>query len=242
MSIPPKAPDVLDGTEFYLRTELLERIAHELRGPAGVTLGALDEMERLIESLDTSEESRSLMLMARRGAKRVLRTAERLTRTAHLESGPAAFSVVPQDVRELVACAAREAEQLEGRSAIRVVLELGDEPRVAQVDTGWLMSALEEVFAYAIRSARSNVQIAVRSEAGRVEIIAIDDRMTNVEVLSARFLSLRDKRDCALGWPLAWDVAKAHGGELSLTVVTNDAGRNVGARAVLSLSSSDNTV
>ncbi len=237
MSPSLKPAEPCDSPESYLRTELLDRIAHELRGPAGVTLGALDELERLLGDNGT-EESRALLSMARRGARRVLRTAERLTRTAHLESGPAAFVTALLDVRELVVRAAREAEQIEGRSAIRVNVDMSDKPCVAHVDASWMSAALEEVFAQAIRCARKCVLIRVRSESGVVRISAEDDRSVNVEISSARFLSLRDKRDCALGWPMATDVARAHDGELVVSPVVDEAERTVGACAVLSLRSS----
>ena len=112
--------DAEHDTERYLRTELLERIAHELRGPAGVTLGALEEIERLLARSEIEEESRALISMARRGARRVLRTAERLTRTAQLEAGPTQMASTLLDVREIVARVARETELLEGRSTVRV--------------------------------------------------------------------------------------------------------------------------
>ena len=133
-------------TDFYLRTELLERIAHELRGPTGVTLGALDEIERLLARSECEEESRALISMARRGARRVLRTAERLTRTAQLEAGHTHMAATLLDVREIVARVARDTEQLEGRSAVRVELVTAAQPCVAHVDANWLGVALERAF------------------------------------------------------------------------------------------------
>src|SRR4051812_42731051 len=85
----------------YLRTELLERIAHELRGPAGVTLGALDELEHALGA-QAVEQNQMLFAMARRGARRVLRTAERLARTALLESASQHITPVPSDLGKIV--------------------------------------------------------------------------------------------------------------------------------------------
>ncbi len=234
---PVELEELEESTESYLRTELLDRIAHELRGPAGVTLGALDEIERLLSSHET-EETRALLLMARRGARRILRTAERLTRTAHLEGGPVGFTKTPLDVRDLVKHAVREASQIEGRNVIRVDVDMGDTPCMARADADWLSAALEEVFSQAIRCARRRIQIKVQINAGLVQVSVEDDRAMKVEIPSARFLSLRDKRDCALGWPMASDVARAHEGELTLQAVVDDEERVVGARAVLSLRSS----
>jgi signal transduction histidine kinase len=224
-----------DDPASYLKTELLERIAHELRGPAGVTLGALDEIERMLGQSD-NEESRALLSMARRGARRVLRTAERLTRTAQLEAGLLPSGTTLLDIREIVARAARDAEQLEGRSAVQVELLTSAQPCVAHVDPNWLGVALGELFSQAIRSARSRVQIQVQSEGGLVNISAHDDRTNTIEVSDTRFLPLRDRRDCALGWPLARDVARAHGGDLAIVEKpATGTGRSLGAVAVLSL-------
>src|SRR5689334_21052599 len=104
-----------DDTSRYLRTELLERIAHELRGPAGVTLGALDELEHALDDAQR-DQHKLLFAMARRGARRVLRTAERLTRTAQLEgSGIHAVPTAPTDLRGIVKQATEDAEAVEGR-------------------------------------------------------------------------------------------------------------------------------
>jgi signal transduction histidine kinase len=236
MSHPPK-PDAEVDAEYYLKTELLERIAHELRGPAGVTLGALDEIERLLARTETEEESRALISMARRGARRVLRTAERLTRTAQLEAGHAPMASILLDVREIVARVARDTELLEGRSSVRVELVTAAQPCVAHVDSGWLGAALGEMFSQAIRCARSHVRIQVQADAGFVRISAEDDRTNNVELPEARFLPLRDRRDCGLGWPMALDVARAHSGELAVSFQAEPAntGRSLAAVAVLSL-------
>jgi signal transduction histidine kinase len=229
------APGQNDEIARYLKTELLDRVAHELRGPAGVTLGALDEIERILSQYD-NDEARTLISMARRGAKRVLRTAERLTRTAQLEHSALPLAKVSLDVRDLVSRTARDAEQLEGRGGIKVELVLSTLPCVAHVDSSWLGAALSEMFSQAIRCARARVQIEVQSEGGVVRISTHDDRTSSMEVPVRRFLPIRDRRDCALGWPIAHEIALAHGGELTVEHVSDKAtGRISGAIAVLSL-------
>jgi signal transduction histidine kinase len=224
-----------DQTGHYLRTELLERIAHELRGPAGVTLGALDEIERALNSSDVVDPQ-ALLSMARRGARRILRTAERLTRTAQLEAGEMNMATALLDVRDIVVRAAKEAEQIEGRKAIRLELTLSAQPCSAHVDANWLGAALGELFSQAIRCARRSVLIQVTTEEPYICVSVFDDRSTQVEVPATRFLPLRDRRDCALGWPLAHDVAQAHGGFLTLESIPGEEdARATGARATLSL-------
>ncbi len=72
----------------------LERAAHDIRGPAGVTLGALSELEQSLGAQITPAQT-SLLSMARRGMKRVLAVADQLTRVVDSESAEA---VAPADV------------------------------------------------------------------------------------------------------------------------------------------------
>src|ERR1700761_2779910 len=67
----------------FLRTEFLQRLAHDLRGHAGVIHGALQELEA---SLGEQVASGELFLgMAKRGVKRILRTADKLQQTGQIE-------------------------------------------------------------------------------------------------------------------------------------------------------------
>lgn len=218
----------------YLRTELLERIAHELRGPAGVTLGALDELEHALDGAQI-EQNKVLLAMARRGARRVLRTAERLTRTAQLEAGSQIVKA-PADVAALVAHAIGDAELIEGRSSVRVKTCLPAEPCVAEVDSTWLSLALGELVSQAIRCARRHVEVTIKPEDGAIVVSVEDDRTAVMDAPSARFVSLADRRDAALGWPLVCDVAKAHGATLDNDVLHSETGAVKGLRLTLRLS------
>ncbi|MDB4991551.1 MAG: putative two-component sensor kinase [Myxococcaceae bacterium] len=226
--------DERDEASRYLRTEFLERIAHELRGPTGVTLGALDELEHALDPA-VVQQNRQLFAMARRGAKRVLRTAERLTRTAQLEGASLQLSCVPCDVRAVVRQAVQDAEQIEGRSSIRIVLDLPDEPAPGQADSGWLSVAVAEVVSQAIRSARRSIEVSVRSLGASTVVRVQDDRSVIMEASPVRFVRLADRRDAALGWPLVCDVARAHGAELSSEPLLDEKGAVKGLAVSLGL-------
>jgi hypothetical protein len=74
------------------------------------------------------------------------------------------------------------------------------------------------------------------SEDGWVRISVVDDRPALFELPVERFIPVRDRRDCALGWPLVIEVAHAHGGSVSIEPLPSaEPGRNGGAKAVLSL-------
>lgn len=219
-----------------MRTELLERIAHELRGPAGVTLGALDELEHALGAAQ-SEQHRLLFAMARRGAKRVLRTAERLTRTAQLELGQlAAAEGAPCDLRSLVSHAVTEAQLIEGRTSVKVSLRAPDEPCLCLVDGGWWGVALGELVSQAIRCARREVDVLVALKDARVVVQVCDDRAAIVELPSERFVSAKDRRDASLGWPLVCDVVGERGATLSCEPLRDAAGALTGQRITVELS------
>lgn len=226
-----------DATSRYLRTELLERIAHELRGPAGVTLGALDELEHALGA-EQSEQHRLLFAMARRGAKRVLRTAERLTRTALLESGSFAVHAGSTDLRTLVRQAVRDAELIEGRSSVQVRLTVPEEPCVVDVDSGWWAVALSELVSQAIRCARRNIEVSLEQEGAAMTVHVRDDRAAIIEPPAKRFVTLEDRRDAALGWPLICDVARAHRATVTSDAVRDEKGALLGSRVSVTLAAS----
>lgn len=223
-----------DEASRFLRTEFLERIAHELRGPAGVTLGALDELEHTLGET-VVEQNRLLFAMARRGVRRVLRTAERLTRTALLESSSPHITTVPSDACGIVKQATQDAQLTEARSSVRLNLRVPDEPIACEADSGWLTVALAELVSQAIRSARKEVAVALEPSDGAVFVRVTDDRTVAGDAPTERFVALADRRDAALGWPLVFDVAQAHGGGLQTETLRDAAGVVTGYRVSLQL-------
>jgi K+-sensing histidine kinase KdpD len=220
----------------YLRTEFLERIAHELRGPAGVTMGALDELEHALGA-DLVAQNRVLFAMARRGARRVLRTADRLTRTAQLEGSTAHVTRMPNDLRILVRQAVQDAELIEGRSSVKVALSITDEPCASEVDGSWLSVAVMELVAQAIRCARREVAVSLQVRGNHLRLAVGDDRQVVMDMPAARFVTLQDRRDSALNWPLVHDVARAHGVVPVQETLRDAAGQVTGFRVSLDFAS-----
>ncbi len=203
-------PDEAD----YLRTEFLERIAHELRGPAGVTLGTLDEMELALGP--DADKIKQLMAMARRGARRVLRTAERLSRTAQLVGEHVEWSRAPSDLKTVLQRAVREAELTEARRGISVVLSVPSQPCTVAVDAPWLAVAVIELVVNAIAHARKVVSVTVNLEPGAAVIAVTDDGVGFAGPVQDRFAPPRDRRGLGLSLSIVKDVAVAHGGTLSV--------------------------
>jgi signal transduction histidine kinase len=199
----------------YLQTGFLERLAHELRGPVGVTSGALDEIELALEG-DAPEGLGTYFLMARRGMKRVLRLAERLQRTAQLEAGNVEWAMAPIDLRVLAEQAAKEGELLEARRSVRVAVSSSEEPCPVAVDFSWMQFAITDLVGNAIRFARSSVSVRCAVSEGEVAVTISDDGPGFSGPPGQRFVPPAERRGVGLTLPLVRDVVVAHRGRLDL--------------------------
>jgi signal transduction histidine kinase len=230
----PLIPPSPSAGSPYLRTAFLERVTHELRGPVGVTSGALDEIEGALGA--DAEALRAYFLMARRGIGRVLRVAERLQRTAQLERGTVEWAKVPTDMRGLVQEALKEAESLDARRAVRVEVSCSEQECPVVVDLDWMRAAIEEIVGNAIRFARSVVSVHTDVSADEVRVTITDDGSGFSQPPVPRFEPPVDKRGVGLSLPLVFDVIAAHGGRIEIDrsrTAPDDAAS--GARVVLVL-------
>jgi signal transduction histidine kinase len=198
----------------YLRTTFLEALAHELRGPSGVTLGALDELELALG--ENAQAHAALFAMARRGVRRVLRTAERLSRTAQLEQSGPILAREEVELGPLITRAAKEAELVEARRGIKLDLTLPEERQQAHVDPVWLGVAMAELIGAGLRSARKTVLVELQRSGDQYRFVVCDDGVAANLPRLRRFEPQDDRRDAGLAFPLAKEVADAHSGELSV--------------------------
>ena len=212
----------------YLKTTFLEALAHELRGPSGVTLGALDELELALG--DQAQAHASLFAMARRGIRRVLRSTDRLSRTAQLEVSGLALNLEDTDLSLLVEKSAREAELVEARRGVKLEITRPNEPAIARVDVTWLGAALSELVAAALRSAKRSVLVELKQSGDTLRVIVCDDGPITSLPRLRRFEPSDDRRDAGLAFPLIKEVIDAHHGELSLKN-----GETAGLLSVISL-------
>jgi len=196
--------------DAYLRTAFLERVAHELRGPAGVIHGALQELEAALDQQPAGDHE-VFLAMAKRGLRRILRTADRLQNTGQLERGPLALSPTSCDLIALVKQAVQEAQAIEGRKKVSVDIDAPGEAAVCVVDSHWMGLALFELASNAIRHSIERMCVAIKPEpAGGYRITFTDDARASVEFGPARFRPTRDNRGLGLGLSLASDVLAAH--------------------------------
>jgi signal transduction histidine kinase len=201
------------GDDSYLRTAFLERVAHELRGPAGVIHGALQELEVALTQQTGDHEI--FLAMAKRGLKRILRAADRLQTTGQLERGSPQLTLSNCDLCALVQRAVNDAQTVEGRKKVSVEVELPGSPATCVIDSHWMGLALFELASNAIRHSHERAVVSVKPRAaGGYDVSFTDDARTSVEFGPARFQPTRDGRGLGLGLSLVDDVVAAHGGTL----------------------------
>jgi len=202
--------------ERFLRTEFLHRLAHDLRGHAGVIHGALQELEATFAQ-PQAESSSTFFAMAKRGVKRILRTAERLQQTGQLERNEPMLSLAECDVRALVQQAAEEAHGVEGRKKISIELDMPGAIVAARADSHWLTSAFFELTSNAIRHAQSRVRVTLSTRDDQISIeVADDGRGAGGPFGPTRFVPPRDRRGLGLGLSIVHDVALAHNGSMHI--------------------------
>jgi signal transduction histidine kinase len=229
-----------DGeVERYLRTEFLERIAHELRGPAGVIQGALRELEHALGP--EAEAHQRFFAMARRGVQRIVRSADRLQQTGLCERGKVPIQLTRCDLAALVRQSVAEAEALERRRKIAISLDLPRDPLLCTVDARWVGIAVYEVASNAIRYARERVHVELSTLDSQLQVVFRDDSATRANFAPLRFAPPPEVRGLGLALAIVRDVIEAHGGYLEI-----DAGRstdeNLGTEVRLYLPRADQAV
>jgi signal transduction histidine kinase len=188
----------------------MQRLAHELRGPAGVGAQAAQELEL---ALAAGRPTESLLAMIRRSTKRFVRLADRLSMVSELDRGVARFERGAADVRGIVKAAATEAMEILARRKIEVAMELPEEPVRADFDARWLGAALTEICNNGIRFAKSRVVVRV-TRAGDEVTIAIEDDGPGFNEGGPFQSAAPHASGLGLSLGLARDVVAAHGGRI----------------------------
>jgi len=217
----------------FAQGEFLQRVAHDLRGPVGVIVGALGEME--LELGTESEKIRLYLMMARRGAQRVLRTAERLQRSSQLERGDIDWLMAPIDLRMLVRTAVEACEGIEARRSVQLEVVAYDTECKIAADAEWLGAAVAEIISNAIHFATSRVSIRVSADENNVLLSVSDDGPGFLEPAGRRFEIAPGARGTGLSFPLVRDVLAAHDGHVNVSMAPPGLSPGTGGHVVMVL-------
>ncbi|MGK4008842.1 histidine kinase [Sorangium sp. So ce1036] len=191
--------------------KLFARTGHDVRGPAGVVSGALDELEQALDG-ETTARNAAFFTMARRGVRRLLRLADRYTVASELARQMDA-PVQLLDVEALVRQAVAEASFVYGRRQVTVALDLA--PLRGFAHPSSMTAALADALMLALRAARSRVavELGAHGEVARVVVTSDSDTASVEELFEAALSPGADPLDeGALPVRVIDGVLRAHGG------------------------------
>lgn len=202
----------VDPALAYVRTRFLERVAHDLRGPSGVALGALDEISAALSSGDVDRVA-LLLRIAQRAQAKVLRIADKLTRTAMMSQG-VPLDLGPVEIGPMIERTTKAAESVEGRRNVRTSVELAPDLGVVRADAGWLEMLLTELTADAITHARSDVRVSAK-RSGKELVVQIHGDGRSAPPSPRPLLAPSDeRRGLGVSMSLASMVMAALGGSI----------------------------
>lgn len=219
--------------ERYLRTKFLRRVAHDIASPVGVTMTVLDELAASAEP--------ALLVMARRGLKRLLRLSEQLALLAELETGELAPEPATSDLSDLVKQAVDAAVSIDGRRDVTVTCALDEAAGIGvSVDRRIVHPILREIVGNAIRIASSRVLVDIERTPDVVRVRVHDDgpgfSAGLTDHIGERFTARVGTRGLGISLSMAKEILAAHGGQLSIERSILPVGRRgVGAAVIAEL-------
>jgi signal transduction histidine kinase len=204
------------------RAELVSKLTHEIRGPVSTLRGLVGTTLAHFDRLSDDERKEFLQLI-RHEADRLERTVEQVALALRLDAGSLRFDIRPQDLGRIV----REAVQKQ---------ETGDHPLAvdaaehmeAPVDGTHIASVIHQLLDNAMTFSPPDapIEVHLRKE-GRDGVIEVIDRGPGIppdkrKAVFERFADWRpagyeDRPGAGLGLFICRAVARAHGGEASIS-------------------------
>lgn len=191
----------------------LDRAAHQLRTPI-TSIRACSEA--LVRGADPEDRDRLLGSVVRE-TTRATRIMTGLLQMARLNEGHK-LSRKPCDITALCRQEAGRIRWLSPQLDVEVV-EVGTPPGRPSIDAEAVAEILANLLDNARRHARSAVRLSVVADGDFVKLKVSDDGPgipdDQIDAAFDRFVSLDDKGGSGLGLPIAQELARAHGGEVS---------------------------
>ena len=217
--------DVTKARELEeLKSEFLATAAHELRTPMASILGYTELL--LLRNFD-AEQRRELLEIILRQGRRVTDLLNELLDLARIEARRGKdFNFIVQDLREIV----RGVAEVSDTSAVRVLVEMPDEPLNVRVDKEKIHQALLNVVSNALKFSPADKPVTlaicrkVGEGAGKIGVAVTDQGigMTSEQMvrLGERFFRADVSGKVpgtGLGVSLTKEIVELHGGEVEVS-------------------------
>jgi signal transduction histidine kinase len=217
---------------------LLSMIAHDVRAPLGVALGALSEMAHpTVGALN--EEQQKLLVLAKRSLDRIVKLSSNISQLARIDARRLTLTRAPADLGVIAHEVTRRVLRDEPeRASLRMTLETSSV--IAEVDREKIALAVDNVMSNAIRFARQSVCIKTL-EQGALALVVVEDDGPGlpagvVDIFDRIQLASKGtgKTGSGLGLAVVRGIMRAHGGDARAETIEVE-GTARGARFTLSL-------
>jgi signal transduction histidine kinase len=206
---------------------LLAIVAHDLRGPLGVTLMKASLLLSHLPDSDVNTRVRRDLEVIERSGKRMEYFIRDLLELANIEAGRVKLERQPQPVRRILTAATDAMRPFHTLKAQTLNVDLEDEALTISCDRERVVHAVANAVARAIRATpeSGSISLRARSNGDQVEII-VTDQGPAVDPAEAHLLfsrywqaGVRDMRGTGIGPFVAKGLVEAHGGRVWLEPV-----------------------
>jgi PAS domain S-box-containing protein len=212
-----------------LRADLTSMIFHDLRSPLGNIISSLEVLQTTLPKED--EAPRSVLSIALRSSRRLLRLVESLLDLGRLEAGQAVLHKTPSSLGALIVEAVEEVLPIAEAKGHVVRFELAQDLPQVEMDVDMIRRVVINLLENAIKYTRSEGQITIsaRKDADQV-IVGVQDTGPGIAPrdhgrIFERFARLHrgdSAKGLGLGLAFCRLAVEAHGGGIS---VDSDIGR-----------------
>ncbi len=194
-----------DGFE-RLMDPFLRRLAHDLRGHAGIVSSSLDQAREPGAPLDT------LLPIAMRGAQKLLRLSEKIALFSEIQRQGVVLMRAPTDVGLLLADVTKKTNESSSKKSIALTHQSVELPPLS-LDGRLLGNALVEIGLNAIRFAKTQAHLDVTKEGDGIAFSFQDDGPGFADDFDVD--SPATTNGLGISLPVAAEIVRAHGGTLT---------------------------
>jgi PAS domain S-box-containing protein len=222
-----------------VQTNLLSMVAHDIRAPLGVIVGAVNELSQT-DVGDMNSEQKFLLTLVRRSVERLTRLASNLVFLGRMESGRVELKKRRTDLRPLVRGVADEIQRIDAGTNIELGVNLPDEPVEATVDSDRFVQVVTNLLSNAVRFGRKVVSVELSGTKDKVVLVVRDDGPGIPEGSLVRIFERFSRLDAprsgtGLGLAIVRGIVDAHGGTVRAQNLQDEDSSLTGARLTVEL-------
>lgn len=222
-----------------VQTNLLSMVAHDIRAPLGVIVGAINELGQS-DVGEMNTEQKFLLTLVRRSVERLTRLASNLVFLGRMESGRVELKKRVTDLRSLVRGVAEEIQRIDAGSNIELAVDLPPAPVEASVDSDRFVQVTTNLLSNAVRFGRKRVDVSLRAVGDAVELEVRDDGPGIPEGSLVRIFERFSRLDAprsgtGLGLAIVRGIVDAHEGTVNAQNLQDADPSKTGARLTVRL-------